>query len=342
MTREAVNYFWCRFVPSDSRVASCGTSGMDMSLATKDDDDEEWLDPKDTSYCPDEASGGDMSFNIVEEPEVGTAEEPKYVVFESCLKQLLQRCPQCSAPDCEVSLSCIGTMVKATISCPNSHITKCPTQLLRMFSFMGIRTIQKTQFFKFQRCYMLPAVTEVWQLEQSQLLQQLKGRELCLAGDVTEVSSSNRMEREGLERALTFLNQQDVSISMLVTDRHTEVKAFMKRTYPTIRHRFDVWHVAKGIKKKLVAAAAGKRHNVIQKWCPTIVRHLYWCARSSNDDGALVLAKWRTILRHVLDIHEHPDSLHPKCAHSDLGERLWLDEAAAALHYKCVELYIAF
>ncbi|XP_064482902.1 uncharacterized protein LOC135395739 [Ornithodoros turicata] len=221
-------------------------------------------------------------------------------------------------------------MVKATISCPNSHITKwciqpsiqgkplgnillccaiffsggSPTQLLPMF-FMGIRTIQKTQFLKFQRCYMLPAVTEVWQLEQSQLLQQLKGRELCLAGDgradspghsadfgtyslletdvnriihvelvkSTEVSSSNRMEREGLERALAFLNQQDVSISMLVTDRHTEVKAFMKRTYSTIRHRFDVWHVAKGIKKKLVAAAAGKRHNVIQKWCPTIP----WC-----------------------------------------------------------------
>lgn len=38
-----------------------------------------------------------------------------------------------------------------------------PTKVLRLFSFMGMQSLQKTQYFEFQRCYPLPAVTEVWQ-----------------------------------------------------------------------------------------------------------------------------------------------------------------------------------
>ncbi|XP_064474013.1 uncharacterized protein LOC135388390 [Ornithodoros turicata] len=130
-----------------------------------------------------------------------------------------------------------------------------------------------------------------------------------------------------------------MKVKTLITDRHTEIKAFMMTSHPDVQHRFDVWHVTKGIRKKIIAASHSKQHQVLQKWSPTIINHLYWCARTSDDDGELVLAKWQTILRHVIDIHEHPGSLHERCAHGDIGERLWLHEGTET--FKRLEKVIA-
>ncbi|KAM7290349.1 uncharacterized protein ISCGN_026994 [Ixodes scapularis] len=71
----------------------------------------------------------------------------------------------------------------------------------------------------------------------------------------TEVSSSNRMETEGMKRSLNYLRAQDMSVDTLVTDRHSEGKAALRRNHPDNRHQFDVWHVAKGTEtfKKLEA-----------------------------------------------------------------------------------------
>ena len=54
-----------------------------------------------------------------------------------------------------------------------------------------------------------------------------------------EVGGSYHMEKEGLERVLEFLQQQQqLQVDVLVTDRH----------HPEIMHYYDVWHVAKGTK----------------------------------------------------------------------------------------------
>ena len=55
------------------------------------------------------------------------------------------------------------------------------------------------------------------------------------------MKSSNRMEKEGLCRALMFL-----ASGMLVTDRHKQINKFLNKKYPEIEHRYDVWHVSKG------------------------------------------------------------------------------------------------
>ncbi|KAG0424546.1 hypothetical protein HPB47_028228 [Ixodes persulcatus] len=280
------------------------------------------------------------------QPDPGQIYEKKFLVFKSCLMELLSRCPQCGAPNCTVSLAFVGTMVRASIKCPELHTTtwrsqpvlnkkpmgniamccavlfsgSSPTKVLRLFSFMGIQSLQKSQYFKFQRSYLLPAVSEVWLSEQASLLDGLRGRKLSLAGDgrcdtpghsadfgtytlmetsanrvihlelvkSTEVSSSNRMEVEGLERALNYLKVQDMSVEVLVTDRHSEAKAAMKKNHPEIKHRFDVWHVAKGVKKKVAAAAQTAKHRDLLKWLRTIVRHIYWCARTSEATSTTI------------------------------------------------------
>lgn len=54
------------------------------------------------------------------------------------------------------------------------------------------------------------------------------------------------MEREGLQRVLKFLDEQNFTVDTLVTDRHTQINKWLKEAYPSIAHYFDIWHVAKG------------------------------------------------------------------------------------------------
>ncbi|KAM7290348.1 uncharacterized protein ISCGN_026993, partial [Ixodes scapularis] len=80
------------------------------------------------------------------------------------------------------------------------------------------------------------------------------------------------------------------------------------------------------IKKKIVALAKSPRHKSLERWLETITRHLYWCARTSNGQGDLILAKWTSITRHISDVHHHVNPLHPACLHGNLTDRLWIEE----------------
>lgn len=54
------------------------------------------------------------------------------------------------------------------------------------------------------------------------------------------------MEKEGLERSLTFLKENDVQVHTLVTDRHLQIRKHMREEWPLVNHRLDGWHVGKG------------------------------------------------------------------------------------------------
>ena len=55
------------------------------------------------------------------------------------------------------------------------------------------------------------------------------------------------MELESLKRQISFLENSNIKIKKLVTDRHTQVSAYMANEKPNIEHTYDVWHVAKGM-----------------------------------------------------------------------------------------------
>ena len=55
------------------------------------------------------------------------------------------------------------------------------------------------------------------------------------------------MELESLKRQLNYLDDNNIEATKLVTDRHTQVSAYMAHQKPEIEHSDDVWHVAKGI-----------------------------------------------------------------------------------------------
>ncbi|MEW8546510.1 MAG: hypothetical protein AB2693_23595 [Candidatus Thiodiazotropha sp.] len=49
-----------------------------------------------------------------------------------------------------------------------------------------------------------------------------------------------------------LLVENNLTVSDLVTDRHSVIKKYMKEQQPEINHWFDVWHVAKGMLISLV------------------------------------------------------------------------------------------
>jgi hypothetical protein len=61
------------------------------------------------------------------------------------------------------------------------------------------------------------------------------------------VKNSYAMELEGLQRSLAFLMEEnELPVSHLITDRHSSVKKYMRERHTDITNWFDVWHVAKG------------------------------------------------------------------------------------------------
>ncbi|XP_062591608.1 uncharacterized protein LOC134253115 isoform X1 [Saccostrea cucullata] len=145
-----------------------------------------------------------------------------------------------------------------------------------------------------------------------------------------EVPNSYHMELEGLKRCLRKLHQEEIPISHLVTDRHSQVKAYMKRDQPQIVHMFDVWHVAKGVYKKLEALSKKKNCELVGAWAHSISNHIYWCAASSDGNGELILEKWISILNHVTDVHEGHGELYPRCLHGPVDDRQWIRRGSKA------------
>jgi hypothetical protein len=58
-----------------------------------------------------------------------------------------------------------------------------------------------------------------------------------------EAGSSNACELVGLQRTFAKLGAEN--IASLVTDRHRSIAKFLREEQPNVKHRFDLWHVAK-------------------------------------------------------------------------------------------------
>lgn len=52
---------------------------------------------------------------------------------------------------------------------------------------------------------------------------------------------------------------------------------------------------------------------------------MYWVASSTPDgDGDLMLAKFDSVLNHIMNIHVHDNLLFPACVHGAVEKRVWL------------------
>ena len=55
------------------------------------------------------------------------------------------------------------------------------------------------------------------------------------------------MELDGLIRCKNTLDEKNVRVSVLTTDRHVAINAWMKKNWPEVKHLFDSWHLGKSM-----------------------------------------------------------------------------------------------
>ncbi|XP_047194376.1 uncharacterized protein LOC124851234 [Hippoglossus stenolepis] len=147
-----------------------------------------------------------------------------------------------------------------------------------------------------------------------------------------EVGGSYHMEKEGLKRSLALLEARGVILESIVTDRHPQIQKFLREA--NITQYYDVWHMEKGLSKKLVKISQNKECEKLKKWLRSIKNHIYWTAATSTS-GPERVAKWTSILNHVQDIHSHEDPVFPQCLHPQHTSRdnsKWLTAGTPAFY----------
>ncbi|XP_064467677.1 uncharacterized protein LOC135378562 [Ornithodoros turicata] len=233
-----------------------------------------------------------------------------------------------------------------------------PVSTLRMLELMNMKVFCRHTYFNYQRGYLLPAIEQVWTNHQAQLMTEIQGKESSLAGDgrcdspghnskyltysfyheglrkivhtvqvqANEVASSSHMELEAVRRGLEELADLNVLLKSFTTDRHPGVRKYMRTTHPDVKHQFDVWHVSKGIRKKMVAASKEKNCEALELWVKPVINHLYHCVTHSEGDPEQVISMWRSFNNHVSNVHHGHDGPYSRCLHTPLSDqkRPWL------------------
>ena len=82
-----------------------------------------------------------------------------------------------------------------------------------------------------------------------------------------------------------------------------------------------------GVEKGLLLKGKKKGQEQILSWAHSISNHLYWSVATSEGDGELVCAKWKSIVNHVTNVHECHGGKFAECAHGPLTNRDWIKRA---------------
>ncbi|WAR27817.1 hypothetical protein MAR_013521 [Mya arenaria] len=224
-----------------------------------------------------------------------------------------------------------------------------PSKVLRIFEFINVLSISLSTFFSHQRTVLWPAIERVWTKCNDQLISVLLDREeeLVVAGDgrsdspghsakfgvysMIDMHTGRVVAIELVQRATDSLRRCGLSLAEIITDRHLQIQKWIRENLPGTVHSFDVWHIGKAVKKKLLALSKEKDCNIVCKWMKSITNHLYWSAASSQgEEGSMIAAKWTSVVNHVQDIHTGHGDLYQQCTHGPLEPREWLKKGSKA------------
>ncbi|XP_062601407.1 uncharacterized protein LOC134263113 [Saccostrea cucullata] len=278
---------------------------------------------KDSDYEPnlsDDSLSDTYSEENSQSEGTGVWNERKFIVFESNLLELFRYCSSCSSVTLFAVKKILGSLVQVeqicgscghhriwnsqpmTGSIPSGNLLLSaailftgllPSKALRFLEHLHIQTITANTFFQHQKHYLHPSSNEV--------------------------KSSYHMEKEGFIRSTNHIQERGIKIKEIITDRHVQIVKHIREEMQETVHHFDVWHVAKGLKKKLTAMSKEKGCEQLQEWIRSICNHLYWSAASTPDgNGRLMLEEWQSVANHVQNIHEHDGELYDTCPHGPL------------------------
>jgi MFS superfamily sulfate permease-like transporter len=159
----------------------------------------------------------------------------------------------------------------------NSYI-----RISEMLGMINVAHFSQTVFYRIQKTLLFPTINTFYKRHRNEIVKQCAVREennfigdgrsdspgysakygtySIMSSDLNKVvdffvvhvstaGNSSRREKKGLEVLLEKI--QHIKITTLTTDRHVQIRAFLKNDHPNIIHQFDVWHFGKSIKKAL-------------------------------------------------------------------------------------------
>ncbi|XP_039667161.1 uncharacterized protein LOC120565424 isoform X2 [Perca fluviatilis] len=154
-------------------------------------------EPQDSTYIPGDSVLTDESA-MSSEP-VSTYKDDKYIVFESCLRELFQSCPVCKR-QCDVQRRKMGTYVSFTQLCPHCNYSRQwqsqpvvgsnPVGNLHLSAekickAMNLQIFQYGTFRRHARSFLEPAIIHKWKTDQQHLFQKLQhGGKIGVSGDM--------------------------------------------------------------------------------------------------------------------------------------------------------------
>ncbi|KAK2552479.1 hypothetical protein P5673_026573 [Acropora cervicornis] len=313
--------------------SSCGMESDDCGESEHEDNDRSTKESTATdSHTEDEID--DNTSNHVNVPSgTSVSNEPKFIVFYSKLLPIFSLfCFNCKTENPDVEMKTSGTMVTVMQSCSkcrNEYVWKSQPLVLGKYpagnillSFAvlvaGASISIKSSLF-FQQYFIIGNL-----IAQNSFKKVKHLKDVVWCGD-GRFDSMGHSAKYGVYTMMSTTILKIVHFE-IVQDKFVLFKA--NETSGSTQTELE----AKAVTKKLLQASNETGCEVIKFWIKGVRRHLYWCATSTMGGfGDLIVAKWKSFLRHVSNLHkDHPDPLYKECNHDDLEPRRWIRKGTAA------------
>ncbi|XP_062568780.1 uncharacterized protein LOC134230925 [Saccostrea cucullata] len=286
------------------------------------------------------------------------------VISTKCVGSALTLFGWCSQPVLNRGLHSGDLVVSVAVLCSGNNFSKVEL----MGRIMNLHLPSQSAFTRIQRTYLVPAIEEKWEEHQEIVRNELVNRDIVVLGDgrmdsqghcaqyctytMIEMDSkkivaletldkqetgkkSTSMEKSGFQRALDDV-QSSLNVKEVVTDAHLQIGALMKRQYSHIKHSHDIWHAAKNLGKKIIAAGQEKSCKELLQWSTDIVNHFWHCCKVASTYEEF-LDVWVGVLHHVQNEHEWGLSygrMAPgACYHEELNDdrdKSWIEKGSPA------------
>lgn len=186
---------------SVSEVSNVSVSLPNMSVMSE-------YQPHDTDTQPETSvSEIEDSLEVPEAPNM--VEERKFIVFESCLDDLLHRCPVCGKLVLKRYKSVVGSNLSIITECSANHKYKWTSQprirgmaagnlllsasvlysgstyrrLSHLAELLNLQIMSTAEFYRIQDAYLFPVISNAWKIQQETLLTLFEDTPLKLSGD---------------------------------------------------------------------------------------------------------------------------------------------------------------
>lgn len=329
------------------------------------------------------------------------ATENKFIVFESCLNNLLLSCKckadnNCPGTITHIKKYCVGSALVVTGYCSKNHkfhmwssqpfIGKMPAgnilissalicsgcnfqKFTDFFSLLSLAGISCNTHCNIQKRFIYPTIHHHWLKERSVVLSNMQAKGVALVGDgqcdspgflakhytctlldmetekildfqiekIEPGVSSVSLGKKAFQIALERLLSANVKVKIIATDRHVGIRKIMKEKYKSIRHEYNVWHLAKSIGKQIYQASLHGNAKELAAWVVPSTKHLLWSASTCHRNPDLLKEKWTSLTYHAANIHTWTDGQHYKsCNHGPIldqeEEYAWLLTGSLAHH----------